>query len=395
MCRSEYVRTQKNKFATPILREVNPDAISDGPSFHRWKTLGPSLPQTASAISNRKQDRSAWTLVELAVSLAIISILVSILFIGISSSREMSRKLECSNRLRQLGLGIQMHINATSYLPDGTTMESFEKINIPFEYAMGPIVQALRYSSGFERAFYRTMTVDYFSDPGSHQGLYNQKPPYLLQCPSNSSEIGTTYRANIGPQETAQYIPRPGWYLPEDYPGPFGLRVRTKASEVIRGLSHTAGFSETVPGVSRYRAYNIRFSHREFRPNHTGRAQVWDERCLEASSRKPSARYLGMHGPPIAEKIFDTYYTHRKGPNGTFPLCYAAGEYLDQSGDTGITATSYHSGGVNVCMLDGSIHFYGESVDLKLWKQISMLRPMSPNLESPAPIRVAPTFAAR
>lgn len=65
------------------------------------------------------RQRAAFTLVELLVVIAIIGILVALLLPAIQAAREASRRAQCSNHLKQMGLAFQSHHDSNKFFPSG------------------------------------------------------------------------------------------------------------------------------------------------------------------------------------------------------------------------------------------------------------------------------------
>jgi prepilin-type processing-associated H-X9-DG protein len=310
---------------------------------------------------------SGLTLVELLVAFAIIGILVAILFPAVQQSREASRRIACSNNLRQLGVALHNFHSAHRRFPPGRG-DPLPGVFSAHAY----LLEHLEQTSVRQVVDFRTAPTT-FSVAGGvvYDGTVNLPAATarlsVMQCPSDpfgngvpGSEFGSTnYAANAGSGLKQ-------WGSLTDADGVFFKGSQIGLRDITDGSTHTVAMSERLNGPGVENAGDLEFNVQRLMLEIPGGNDTTPAVCnLPSSGNIYSHRgakwILGNYG--------NTLYNHYFVPN------VATWDCMNLQQQKALTAArSMHPGGVMVLLCDGSVRFTSESIDQSLWRAVATRR---------------------
>jgi prepilin-type N-terminal cleavage/methylation domain-containing protein len=367
--------------------------------------------------SSRKLNRgmkrvAAFTLVELLVVIAIIGILVALLLPAVQAAREAARRSQCTNNMKQLGIGALNYESARKHLPppgqcDSTgsatttyVIHSTATVILPYieqnavydmfdhksdpiaAYGATPTGDAFKTSSGC--LLHRKSKGRNYDDPAHPSGQTAAKAKIdTFLCPS--TQVMSSERDPVHGYGPVDYMvlalsdvdSRAG-------SATYGMRTQPSGSpewlsqvvapmlncdgggfkRVTDGASHTLLWIEDAgrshPDVSTFGAYSTRFTPVSGAAdpinNSSGangrRAFAWADADAvsngysgPSNTISPGSRVarINNHSTPQGGPAECRWSVNNCGPNDE-PF-------------------SFHSGGVNATLGDGSVHFLADSID--------------------------------
>lgn len=345
--------------------------------------------------------RGGFTLIELLVVIAIIAVLIALLLPAVQSAREAARRAQCVNNLKQLGLAAHNYHSINNCLPVenmflGPTAGHGWSWNASWAVALLPNLE----QSAMFNAYNFSVGPANADQNINSTVCWNTVSGFI--CPSENLKARpafpwapTNYVANhggpgvirmwsgpivefftVGPQGDATNPPGTAWWGADANLGVFGLE------SIIDGTSSTALFSEKLygnnglTGITSASPYAKRMIFTANLPvtynsGSTALAVQGLQMCRSIPATQvadPNSWYNGFSWAIGYEwyTMVNSYH-HYNTPNGF--NCYnpsdPGGAYGGTSGMS--TASSNHSGGVNIAMCDGSVKFVKDNIAPQPW----------------------------
>jgi prepilin-type N-terminal cleavage/methylation domain-containing protein/prepilin-type processing-associated H-X9-DG protein len=311
-----------------------------------------------------------FTLVELLVVVAIIGVLVSLLLPAVQSARESARRSQCSNNLKQLGLALHNFESQTRRFPWGSESATI----------WGPSAHTSLLAVLEQKNIQDQMVLSYAQGASTdttvsgqtltyHEAASTMRPK-VFRCPDEIYTYRdlvygyTNYHTNWGTWVALQ----------NRWDGAFGSNFvpygtvpkveATRIGMISDGTSNTLAFAEVANGVGGdpQRRDPRRDCYSATRPSPTTPQAV--RNALLAINPQTAGTLSGWNwrGYPWREgSIWRNGFNTLLGPNKP---CYRPGS---EWWELVTPASSYHPGGINACLCDGSVRFVTDGVDADVW----------------------------
>lgn len=322
--------------------------------------------------------RRGFTLIEMMVVVVIIGILSGLLLVGVQRVRHAALRAQSANNLRQLQLAVANYETHHGYYPPSwkaATPDASGNINGWSGFTLllphmeqgnvyGKIDYAVDYNVSLPvtTADGRSVRVQAIRIP-TLISPFEPRDEANVDASGNKDFYPLNYAFNCGEWFVWDPVTKKGGT------GAFFPDSRLKPAQFQDGLSHTIGLAEVKGWQPVYRNVAVTDPPRpnlpadlvvtgaQFRP--TGGHFEWVDGRVHhvgfTTTFAPNTKVLRTESGVEYDVDFTSQQEGRSPTNKT----YAA-----------ITARSYHGGGVFVSMMDGSVRFVSDEINLGVWRAL-------------------------
>jgi prepilin-type N-terminal cleavage/methylation domain-containing protein/prepilin-type processing-associated H-X9-DG protein len=320
-------------------------------------------------------SRKGFTLIELLVVIAIIAVLIALLLPAVQAAREAGRRMQCANNLKQIGLALHSYVNVNGALPPTTL--TFIYPNYKSEWSVMARISPYLEQGALNAAINYSLTWD---DPPNTTASSLTIATAL--CPSDPDIAAGLSSKNL-PQGRMSYGCVEGdWYVwwaggPINRSA-FSPDYSKGLAEFTDGLSNTLVFSE-----SQITHYELRSCGSSGGLTPTSFPDTAQSPAL-IKSIAPTCTKTGAlgHANWANGGVFNSGVTTALTPNTKVLALPGDQNPYDivttdenQGGPTyaALTADSFHPGGVNCLLGDGSVRFIKDGINGKAWRALGTI----------------------
>ncbi len=322
--------------------------------------------------------RAAFTLIELLVVIAIIAILIGLLLPAVQKVRDAAARIKCANNLKQIGLAMHSFMDSNNGLPP----------NGVFSYVGSTVVQTSPWSAGSRILPYIEQenlfrNID-FTTAYSTQPFITSKRVATYICPAEINDKGSGTDPTYGNKNwTLNYAVNLGTWgvLTNKATGMVGGNGAFSPNRGFRPGDFTDGMSNTL-GLSEVKSYTTRIAGAVNTTVYASPPPIpsapGDLASFSLAAFDPTKQ---THVEWVDGKVHETGFTAVFTPN-TLVSYPSGGVNYDvdfvtateaNTGDTyaAVTSRSFHTNGVNVVLMDGSVRFVNNSISQTTWRALA------------------------
>ena len=324
------------------------------------------------------RSRRGFTLVELLVVIAIIALLVGLLLPAIQAARESARRAQCANNLRQIGLAMHNFESSKRHFPlGGLGAQPDAAGRISYWSVQAQILPYLEQANlnshiDFTQGYDLAANIDL---GGNVVARLSAARVSTYLCPSEIRDE-PRYSSGVPIHYPLNYAVNRGVWLVHDPrtqaigEGAFGMGRALRPADFSDGLSQTLALAEvrgwqpyfrnagraTDPGLSDPAALCGLGGDFKTESGHTEWVDARSHQTGFTTAFTPNTKVRCV----IAGRTYDIDWTNQQEGTSTTIPTWAA-----------VTARSYHPGGVNVGLMDGSVRFLRETIALDAWRALA------------------------